>query len=87
MEIKTNHELNEKRWVLYQNEVQSFHIIRINIVCEEKVFYISNPLKCEIKYECSFDKMLGFRPLYCTMSEEDLERKTFATKEELIKHL
>ena len=87
MEIKTNHEINERRWILYQNAVQSISIISIHITCEKGLNPFISSTICEILYRCRCDKILGFTPSYLTLSEKDLERKTFATKEELIKHL
>lgn len=87
MEIKTKHEINEKRWILHQNAVQSMHIDSINIVCEEGLNPFISSVRCKIWYKCRCDKILGFSPSYLTLSEEDLEKRTFATKEELIKHL
>lgn len=87
MEIKTKHDINEKRWILHQNAVQSMHIDSINIVCEKVWNPFSSSVECKILYNCTCDKVLGFRPSCLTLREEDLEDKTFATKEELLKHL
>lgn len=88
MEIKTKHDINEKRWVLRCNEVQSIHIDTIYIECEEGWNPFSASVRCQIRYKCMYDTLMGFRGAeYCAMSEEDLEEKTYATKEELIKHL
>lgn len=86
MEIKTKHEINERRWVLHQNVVQSVSIVQINIVCKEVNIFIPS-IRCEIYYKCKCDITFAFESSYFTLSEEDLEKRTFATKEELVKHL
>lgn len=75
MEIKTKHEINERRWVLHQNVVQSVSIVQINIVCKKGINIFKSSIEREVYYKCKCDKMFGFEFSYFTIDEEDLEKK------------
>ncbi len=88
MEIKTKYNIGDSRWLIHDNKVKEAKIFTIvtQIECISEagtlVDHYTNKTAKNIRYSIAMEK--GTTKV---MSEKELEEKTFASKEELIKSL
>ena len=88
MEIKTKYNIGESRWLIHDNKVKEAKIYKIetNIECVSEAGTLTRQYTNKTTKNITYSIVME-RNTRKEMLEEELEEKTFATKEELIKSL